>query len=83
MAWTDGHDLIIEGEHVMPLTAIKLVGPHNLENILAAITVSKIAGVTNEAIMSVLEVFGGVPHRLQYLLTENGVRCITIRRPLI
>lgn len=74
MAWTDGHDLIIEGEHVMPLTAIKLVGPHNLENILAAITVSKIAGVTNEAIKSVLEVFGGVPHRLQYLLTENGVR---------
>ncbi len=59
MAWTDGHDLIIEGEHVMPLTAIKLVGPHNLENILAAITVSKIAGVTNEAIKSVLEVFGG------------------------
>ncbi|WP_367300966.1 UDP-N-acetylmuramoyl-L-alanine--D-glutamate ligase [Leuconostoc carnosum] len=71
---TDGQDLIIDDNHLMALTAIKLVGPHNLENILAATTVAKLAGVGDQAIKQVLKIFGGVPHRLQYLFTDNGIQ---------
>ena len=57
----------------MPLTAIKLVGPHNLENVLAAATVAHLAGVKNAAIQQVLASFGGVAHRLEYLFTDQDV----------
>lgn len=66
-------NLVIDDQVVMPLTAIKLVGPHNLENILAAVTVAKLAGVENEAIRQVLASFGGVAHRLEYLFTDQAV----------
>jgi len=70
---TDSVDLIISGNHLMPLSDIKLVGPHNLENIVAAVTVAKLAGVHDVAIRHVLETFGGVKHRLQHVFTDNGV----------
>ncbi|MBS0957778.1 UDP-N-acetylmuramoyl-L-alanine--D-glutamate ligase [Leuconostoc pseudomesenteroides] len=66
--------LLIDGDAIMPVTDIKLVGPHNLENVLAAATASKSAGVSDRAIKDVLKTFGGVAHRLQYLFTVNGVK---------
>lgn len=69
----DGN-LVISNQNLMPLTQIKLVGPHNLENVMAATTVAKLAGVGNTAIRKVLEEFGGVPHRLQYIFTANHVK---------
>ncbi|MCT4403967.1 UDP-N-acetylmuramoyl-L-alanine--D-glutamate ligase [Leuconostoc falkenbergense] len=66
--------LLINGDAIMPVTDIKLVGPHNLENVLAAATAAKLAGVSDRAIKDVLKTFGGVEHRLQYLFTVNGVK---------
>ncbi|MCC7669382.1 MAG: UDP-N-acetylmuramoyl-L-alanine--D-glutamate ligase [Leuconostoc pseudomesenteroides] len=66
--------LLIDGDAIMPVTDIKLVGPHNLENVLAAATAAKLAGVSDRAIKDVLKTFGGVAHRLQYLFTVNGVK---------
>lgn len=70
----DAHQLMIYNQPVMPLTAIKLVGPHNLENILAAATVAKLVGVQDKAIRQVLETFGGVAHRLQFVLSANQIK---------
>ncbi|MFT8497851.1 UDP-N-acetylmuramoyl-L-alanine--D-glutamate ligase [Leuconostoc pseudomesenteroides] len=66
--------LLIDGDAIMPVTDIKLVGPHNLDNVLAAATAAKLAGVSDRAIKDVLKTFGGVAHRLQYLFTVNGVK---------
>lgn len=66
--------LLIDGDAIMPVTDIKLVGPHNLENVLAAATAAKLAGVSDRAIKDLLKTFGGVAHRLQYLFTVNGVK---------
>lgn len=66
--------LLIDGDAIMPVTDIKLVGPHNLENVLAAAMAAKLAGVSDRAIKDVLKTFGGVAHRLQYLFTVNGVK---------
>lgn len=55
-------------EEIMPTTEIKAVGDHNVENALAAIAVAKILGVSNEDIIHVLRSFGGVRHRMQYVM---------------
>ncbi|CAH1854333.1 UDP-N-acetylmuramoyl-L-alanine--D-glutamate ligase [Convivina intestini] len=66
-------DLIVDGQTVLPLNQIRLVGPQNLENILAAVAVAQLAGVPTTAMAAVLKSFGGVPHRLQHLFDRDGV----------
>ncbi len=52
---------------------IKLKGIHNYENAMAAISVVKLFGVSNDAIFKVLNTFGGVEHRVEYVDTIDGV----------
>lgn len=61
------------GEKIIKLEDIKLQGTHNYENICCAIGVVKHYGVKNAAIIKVLEDFGGVEHRLEYVRTLNNV----------
>ncbi|MBB1078537.1 UDP-N-acetylmuramoyl-L-alanine--D-glutamate ligase [Limosilactobacillus sp. STM2_1] len=56
------------GEKIMKADDIRLIGPQNVENALAAIAAAKLSGVTNDAIINVLTTFGGVRHRLQYVM---------------
>lgn len=59
-------------EKIINLPDIALPGKHNVENILAAMSVAKLVGVENEAIVRVLTSFTGVKHRLQYVGTVDG-----------
>ncbi|WP_076462288.1 UDP-N-acetylmuramoyl-L-alanine--D-glutamate ligase [Limosilactobacillus caccae] len=56
------------GEAIMKAEDIRLIGPQNVENALAAIAAAKLSGVNNDAIIKVLTTFGGVRHRLQYVM---------------
>jgi len=60
-------------EKVLCLNDIKLKGDHNLENIMAAILVTKQFNVKDEDIKTVLNNFKGVEHRIEYVKTINGV----------
>jgi UDP-N-acetylmuramoylalanine--D-glutamate ligase len=60
-------------EKVMPLSGIPLKGAHNVENVLAAVCASRLAGATVEQIRSGVEGFKAVEHRLEYVATINGV----------
>ena len=60
-------------EKVIETKDIKLMGSHNYENIMAAISVVKIYGVDNDSIFKVLNTFGGVEHRIEYVTTIDGV----------
>ena len=60
-------------EKVIDIKQIKLKGIHNLENIMAAISVVKLFDVPNKDIIKVLETFGGVEHRIEYVKTVKGV----------
>jgi UDP-N-acetylmuramoylalanine--D-glutamate ligase len=71
-AWVDGSFLYFRDEKVIALKDIVLVGKHNLENILAAVSAAKLSGATNEAIYQVLSTFTGVSHRLQFVDQING-----------
>ncbi|HWA94244.1 MAG TPA: UDP-N-acetylmuramoyl-L-alanine--D-glutamate ligase [Terracidiphilus sp.] len=60
-------------EAIMPLNAIPLKGSHNVENVLAAVCASRLAGASVEAIRGAVEKFKAVEHRLEYVATLNGV----------
>jgi UDP-N-acetylmuramoylalanine--D-glutamate ligase len=58
---------------VLPVEEIQLKGAHNLENILAAVCVSMIAGCEPQQVRKAIANFGGVEHRLEPVATINGV----------
>lgn len=61
-------------EAIMAAKDIRLIGPQNVENALAAIAAAKLSGVSNEDIVAVLTTFSGVRHRLQYVMDYQGRR---------
>lgn len=56
------------------ISKIKLLGNHNLENILAAICAAKILNVQNNDINFVLKHFTGIPDRLELVRTWKGIK---------
>ena len=50
-----------------------LKGEHNLENIAAAVSVSKVLGINEEIILKVVQSFKGLEHRLERIKEVNGV----------
>ncbi len=60
-------------ESIIALEDIGLAGEHNLENVLAAVCATRLAGVPIETIVSVLTTFTGVPDRQEVLREVKGV----------
>lgn len=60
-------------EKIAKLEECQLIGQHNHENILAAVLAAKLYGIKNQPIQEGLRKFKAVPHRLQYLATQQGV----------
>ena len=60
-------------EKIMPLSGIPLKGAHNVENVLAAVVASRLAGASAEAVRAGVENFHAVEHRLEYVTTRNGI----------
>jgi UDP-N-acetylmuramoylalanine--D-glutamate ligase len=61
-------------EERFPLGRVRVQGVHNVENMMAAIAMTKSAGVDHAAIQHVLENFTGLEHRLEFVRERNGVR---------
>ena len=78
-AWVDGGHILFRPaqdapvETIMLLSGIPLKGEHNVENVLAAVCASRLAGAAPEVIRSAVENFKAVEHRLEYVATINGV----------
>ena len=51
---------------------LKLIGPHNIENVMAAVAATYALGVPVETIRQACEAFHAVPHRLEYVATLEG-----------
>ena len=60
-------------EKIMPLSGVPLKGAHNVENVLAAVCASRLAGVSAEQIRSGVEGFKAVEHRLEFVAKVDGV----------
>lgn len=66
--------LFVGDEPVLPLTSIRLPGKHNLQNVMIAVSVAKVLGISNETIKEVAEGFTGVEHRIEFVRELDGVR---------
>jgi UDP-N-acetylmuramoylalanine--D-glutamate ligase len=69
-------DLDGSPEAICRAAEIGIPGAHNLENALAAVAATKVAGVGNDIIAGVLREFKGVSHRLEFVAEINGVKYI-------
>ncbi len=59
---------------VMSVGDIPLAGAHNVENVLAAVTAARLAGVDASTIAQGVRSFAGVEHRLEFVAEVRGVR---------
>jgi UDP-N-acetylmuramoylalanine--D-glutamate ligase len=72
----DGKVIFRQGgkdEEIITVADVALEGEHNLENVLAAVCAAKVHGTPNEAIISALKTFKGMPERQEVLREVNGV----------
>jgi UDP-N-acetylmuramoylalanine--D-glutamate ligase len=62
------------GEHeIMPLAEVPLKGGHNLENVLAGVSIGMIVGCQPEQIRQSVSSFKAVEHRLEFVAKVAGV----------
>lgn len=52
---------------------MKMRGKHSIENVMAAILASREHGAQHDAIQKVIDTYGGMPHRLEYVRRVGGV----------
>ena len=69
----DGY-LEIKGEKIIPLNAIKIVGKHNLQNVMIAVSAAKAIGISNDIILDAVSSFKGVEHRIEFARDIDGVK---------
>jgi UDP-N-acetylmuramoylalanine--D-glutamate ligase len=60
----------------VPVDAIHLLGPHLVDDVMAAATVGAIAGVAPEAMTAAVESFPGLEHAMELVAEIDGVRFV-------
>lgn len=60
-------------EHIIDIKDCPLVGEHNHQNIMCAIIVAKLVGLSNEKIRHAITTFKPVEHRLEYVREYEGI----------
>ena len=63
-------------EQLVPLSAIHLLGPHLVSDVMAAATVGAIAGAAPNAMTSAVEAFRGLEHAMELVAESGGVRFV-------
>jgi UDP-N-acetylmuramoylalanine--D-glutamate ligase len=61
-------------ETLLKLQDIPMAGAHNVENVLAAVAATRLAGADASAIAKGVRSFSGVEHRLEFVAEIGGVR---------
>ncbi len=65
-----------EKEEICSLDDIRLKGKHNIDNVLAAVSIAKLCQVSNKSIKKVLTKFKGLEGRLELVKIVNGIKYI-------
>lgn len=66
--------IYFQGQHVIDLDEIKIVGQHNVQNMMIAICTTLLSGVDIQVIHDTLASFMGVEHRIEYVREHQGVK---------
>ncbi|MDH3526483.1 MAG: UDP-N-acetylmuramoyl-L-alanine--D-glutamate ligase [Gammaproteobacteria bacterium] len=59
---------------IMPVSAIRLAGYHNVVNVLAALALGDAIGLAEDAMIEAINEFRGLPHRMQLVAEHDGIR---------
>ena len=65
-----------KNEKVIKTDEIRIKGPHNLENALAATALTMLMGVDAGTVAHTLKTFKGVEHRIETVCTKDGITYI-------
>ena len=63
-------------QRLIPLSAIHLLGPHLVHDVLAAATVGAIAGAAPAAMTAAVDAFRGLEHAMELVAEREGVRFV-------
>ncbi|MBU1265236.1 MAG: UDP-N-acetylmuramoyl-L-alanine--D-glutamate ligase [Thiobacillus sp.] len=66
-------ELCLDGDMLMPLSALPVAGLHNAANALAALALTRALGLPMEALLRGLLHFKGLPHRVEQVAEIDGV----------
>jgi UDP-N-acetylmuramoylalanine--D-glutamate ligase len=72
-AYVEAGWAVVQGEPILPVADLKMVGQHNQQNLLMAAFTARLAGIPAATIASAIQTFGGVPHRLEQICTWRGI----------
>ncbi|RXJ72479.1 UDP-N-acetylmuramoyl-L-alanine--D-glutamate ligase [Veronia nyctiphanis] len=68
--------LSVNGEALLPVSDIALVGRHNVANCLAAMALADAVNISRDAQLKAIKQYAGLPHRCQTVLNADGVRWV-------
>ncbi|AFY68773.1 UDP-N-acetylmuramoylalanine--D-glutamate ligase [Thalassoporum mexicanum PCC 7367] len=68
--------VMFNGEPVMSLAKLRLIGDHNRQNLLMAVAAARLAGIAPEVIEKAVAEFPGVSHRLEHIIDHRGISLI-------
>ncbi len=63
-------------ERLVPLDAIRLIGPHLVYDVMAAATIGRLAGVSPAEMTTAVEGFSGLEHAMELVAEIGGVRFV-------
>ncbi|MEX1668452.1 UDP-N-acetylmuramoyl-L-alanine--D-glutamate ligase [Zhongshania guokunii] len=66
--------LALAREALLPVSALKMAGLHNISNAMAALALGAAAGLPMSAMLSTLTEFTGLAHRCQFVAQWQGLR---------
>lgn len=72
--FADREWVYLKGEKLFPLSLVKVVGRHNVQNVLVGIGAALKCGVSKENIEKAVGEFRGVEHRIEFVREVRGVR---------
>ena len=58
---------------IVEVSALRMVGEHNQQNLLMSVAASRLAGIDITAISQAVREFPGVPHRLEHICNWQGI----------
>ncbi len=62
-----------EDKRIVEASALRMVGEHNLQNLLLSVAAARLAGIDQDTISHAISEFPGVPHRLEHVCTWQGI----------
>jgi UDP-N-acetylmuramoylalanine--D-glutamate ligase len=66
--------IIFKGEKIVNIRDIKVVGQHNLQNIMMAICMAKVCQIETKVLQEQIASFIGVEHRIEFVREINGIK---------